>query len=150
MFLLPLLAATVTASNTTSLDWMAGSWRCEIWGGTFEETWSAPQGGTLQGYGRLIVDGKTSFMEFMSIEADKDGTPVMWMVLGAPSKGTKPAVPFRLTASGKLEATWENPKNDFPSKIHYRRDGTKLVCLISGTRNGKAASEQFDFRPVAP
>src|SRR5687767_7672203 len=134
MFSSFLIWATMGAMSyeptVSDLAWMAGSWRCEIWGGTFEERWSEPAGGTMIGAGRHIAEGKTKFMEFLSIEADKDGKLVMWILLGSPSKGPKNAVPFALASSKPGEAVFENTENDFPSKITYKRNDEKLWCRI--------------------
>ena len=130
------------------LAWFAGSWECSAFGGTFEEHWSSPSGGSLVGMGKLVAGGETQFMEFMSIE--KNGTDIhMWMVLDAPSKGDKKPMPFKLKSLKDKVAVFENPKNDFPSKITYkmRADGN-LWCQIEGLQGGKAAKEDFDFLRV--
>lgn len=127
------------------LAWMAGTWSCPKWGGTFEEHWLAPAGGTMQGCGRLLADGKTGFMEFMSIEMS-DGAPTMWMLLGAPSKGEKKGVPFRLKSFDGKTAMFENPENDFPSKIAYVKEGNGMSCWISGIEKGKPTREEFAFK----
>ena len=112
------------------LRWMAGNWTCEIWGGTFEETWFLPAGGTMQGMGRHLSEGTTGFMEFMSIEPDPNGL-TMWMLLGAPSKGDKKPIGFRATKVSKNESVWENPANKSPQVIHYRNiDETEMVCEL--------------------
>jgi hypothetical protein len=135
-------------NDIQALSWMKGSWKCEIWGGTFEEHWSDASGGTMIGMGRLNVSGKTRFMEFMSIESTGDGL-TMFMVLDAPSKGDKKPVPFRLTSLSKDEAVFENPKNDFPTRIVYRRkDANGMHCRIEGKQQGKDAQEDFNFTRV--
>src|SRR5688572_4499485 len=76
-------------ASIESLKWMAGDWICNLGKGTFEETWLPPNGGTMQGVSRHVIDGKTVFMEFLSIEADNDGSLTMYIMLGAPSRGDK-------------------------------------------------------------
>ncbi len=87
-------------------------------------------------------------MEYMSIESDKDGL-TMWMLLGAPSKGEKKGVPFRMTSLSGKKAVFENPKNEFPSKMTYQllADGT-LDCVIEGMQKGKRSVERFPFKQV--
>ena len=136
-----------TKADIDNLKWMAGDWICKLGKGTFEETWLPPNGGTMQGVGRHVVDGKTGFMEFLSIEPDKDGGLTMYIMLGAPSRGDKKPRAFKLTQVGKNVATFEWPENDFPSKIQYTMDGKgSLFCRISGKQQGKEASEEYDFR----
>lgn len=129
------------------LGWMTGKWACSIWGGTFEESWSLPNGGTMIGVGRHIRGGDTVFMEFMSIEPDEDGL-TMWMLLGAPSKGEKHPHAFRLTALSDDEALFENPSNPYPSKIRYQPREGGLWCRIEGTEDGRMKFDDFEFRPL--
>ena len=127
------------------LAFMAGAWKCEIWGGTFEEYWTPPTSDSMQGCGRHLANGKTGFMEFMSIEYGKEGIE-MHMILGAPSKGDKKPVAFKLTSFDGKTAMFENPKNDFPSKIAYVKEPGGMSCWIEGTQNGKKAKEDFKFK----
>lgn len=128
------------------LEWMAGSWSCPQGEGIFEETWIPPVGGTMQGCGRLVVGSRVRFMEFLSIEEDEKGA-VMWVLLGAPSKGDKKPFPFRLTSFDGKKAVFENPSHDFPSKIVYRRSGLDAIdCWLTGTRDGKLVREDYAFK----
>ena len=140
--------AQSSKENIGNLNWMAGDWICNLGKGTFEETWLPPNGGTMQGLGRHVIDGKTVFMEFLSIEPDKDGGLTMYIMLGAPSRGDKKPRAFKLTQIEKKVATFEWPENDFPSIIRYSRDkGGPLFCRISGKQQGKDVFEDYNFRP---
>lgn len=129
------------------LAWMAGDWTCPKWGGTFEERWSPPSAGTMMGTGRLIVDGKTAFMEFLSIESI-DGVLTMHILLGKPSKSVSSPVAFKMTRSSAGEAVFECPTNEFPSKITYTKKAGALLCVIEGIQNKKPAREEFRFTPI--
>lgn len=147
MLLLSLLSAHLPPVLTVdSLSWMSGDWSCQIWGGTFEERWSPVNGGTMQGTGRLVKESNTTMMEFMSIELDKEGHVVMWIV---PSKISKPEVkstPFKLTKGSDVSSVWENPSNDFPSKITYtKKSKEKMECVIEGKIEEKPVREVFAF-----
>lgn len=84
----------------------------------------------MQGMGRHLSEGKTGFMEFMSIEPDASGL-TMRMLLGAPSKGDKTLIGFRATKVSKSESIWENPTNKAPQVIHYRNiDASEMVCEL--------------------
>lgn len=135
------------AKDTTieDLAWMVGAWRCDIWGGTFEEFWTPPSGGIMQGCGRHTADGKNGFMEFMSIEKGPGGL-TMHMILGAPSKGDKKPVPFKLTSFDGKTALFENPKNEFPSKIAYVKEKDGMSCWIEGMQKGQKTKEDFNFK----
>lgn len=142
------LAGLPQKAKVTDLSFMAGTWTCEVWGGTFEESWSKPAGGTMQGYGRHMAGGKVGFMEFMSIETRPEGL-VMYMLLEAPSKGDKKPTPFKLSSFDGKTALFENPKNDFPSKIAYIKTPTGMKCWIEGMQGGKKSREEFGFKRVA-
>src|ERR1700730_3248015 len=47
--------------------WLSGSWNGEAFGGTVEEIWSQPAGGTMMGMFRLIDKEKVTFSEFEEI-----------------------------------------------------------------------------------
>jgi hypothetical protein len=135
-------------AKVDDLSWLRGNWTCPQFGGTFEEHWMPASGGSMQGCGKLVVGGKTEFMEYMSIEPQNGGV-TMWMLLGAPSKGEKKGVPFQLTSLKGKKATFENPKNDFPTKMTYElKSNGNLDCSIEGTQGGKHTVEKFPFKPI--
>lgn len=140
--------AAITRPTVDDLRFITGSWRCDIWGGVFEETWSAPADGTMVGVGRHRSAGKTGFMEFMSIETDAEGGITMFIALGALSKGPTKPVPFQLSAAGQNVAVFEREGDDFPTRVHYERLAERLKCTISGTKDGEAKTESFDFVPI--
>lgn len=45
------------------IEWLAGNWTGEAFGGTFEENWSNPSGGSMLFNFKLVVDGKVVFYE---------------------------------------------------------------------------------------
>jgi hypothetical protein len=143
----PGFAGSPPKAKIADLAFMSGTWTCQVWGGTFQESWSTPAGGTMQGYGRHIAGGKVGFMEFMSIETRPEGL-VMYMVLDAPSKGEKKPVPFKLSSFDGKTALFENPKNDFPSKICYVKTPAGMKCWIEGMQGGKKSREDFAFKRV--
>ena len=149
LFMATLTSPTEPAkAKVDDLSWLKGSWTCPQFGGTFEEHWMPASGGTMQGCGKLIMKGKTGFMEYMSIEPQGNGV-TMWMLLGEPSKGEKKGIPFRLTSLKGTRAVLENPKNEFPSKMVYELKAPgSLACSIEGIQNGKKTIEKFPFKPI--
>jgi hypothetical protein len=143
------VAPSITKMNVDELKWMVGTWKCEIWGGVFEETWLDPAGGTMQGVGRHLREGETVFMEFMSIEKDADGTLVMWMILGAPSRCERKLVAFRATRVDRNEVIWENVENEYPRVIHYGRSAAdRMTCTLSQSGEDSQRRDVFDFARV--
>ena len=84
------------------LTWMAGRWECEIWGGTWQETWSEPRGGVMQSFARHLVDGKAAFIEFGTIERGSEGL-THFLILGALTKEPKRSA-VKCTSAGPKEA----------------------------------------------
>lgn len=110
------------AASAQDLSWFTGSWGNE----STEEVWSTDIDGNLMGYNRALKDGKVVFFEHLRIESKGGKTVYQACPLG------KVWTPFELTKSGKNEAVFTNPKHDFPQRIHYRRQGKKMIVTISG------------------
>ncbi|HRF60634.1 MAG TPA: DUF6265 family protein [Fimbriimonadaceae bacterium] len=113
------------------LGWMTGRWECTVWGGIWEETWSDPKGGVMQSFARHLVDGKVAFLEFGTIEKAPSGL-THFLMLGSLTKEPKRAA-FVCTSASRSEVTFEDPKNDFPSKILYKKVASdRMDCTLSG------------------
>jgi hypothetical protein len=54
-------------ARVADLAWLAGTWSGEGLGGQVEEAWSAPGGGAMVGFFRLIKDGKPVFYEILTL-----------------------------------------------------------------------------------
>jgi len=132
-------AAAPTARPVEDLGWMAGQW--ETADRATEETWLTPRGGVMLGLGRTIASGTAREFEFLRIQAGEDGVPIHW---GSPNG--VPAVAFRLSAAGPAEATFDNPGHDYPQRIHYRRDGDRMVATISALDGSHAMSWSYRRR----
>lgn len=50
-------------ASFSQVSWIAGHWTGEAFGGTAEEIWSEPLGGSMMFVFRLVADGKVSFYE---------------------------------------------------------------------------------------
>lgn len=122
------------------LGWMAGEWVSESHDRWTEEQWSAPRGGLMLGIGRSGKQNRAMGFEFMRIAVHDDGSVIFW---GAP--GGQPPVPFRLVAQDANSAVFENPRHDFPKRVAYRRDGSRLIATVSGD-GGDAHSWTYQRR----
>lgn len=129
------------------LAFMTGTWTCEVWGGTFEETWLAPRDGAMAGVGRHRAEGRTGMMEFMAIERAEDGSITLYVAQGRPSRGTKPAEAFRLESADGRTAVFARTGEDFPQRIRYEVRAGGMLCVISGVQRGEPAEVRFEFRP---
>jgi hypothetical protein len=50
------------------IEWLAGHWRGEAFGGITEEVWSSPLGNSMMGSFKLVIDGKVEFYELETIQ----------------------------------------------------------------------------------
>lgn len=98
----------------------------------------------MQGHGCFVIDEKATFMEFMSIETNENFEVVMYMILGSPSAGIKPPIGFALEAITEQSAFFDNPMNEFPTRIGYTLSAGDLHCVISNNDKQKV----FDFKRV--
>lgn len=132
------LTAATTAPGERPF-WLSGHWVHE--GGKAaswtEETWLS-RGGILVG---VAVSGSGDIaksFEYMRIETDKAGRTTFWA-----SPQGRPAVPFRMVSLSADEAVFENPANDFPTRIAYRRADELLVATISGPGGANAQTWRY-------
>lgn len=135
----------MVTATIDDLAWIAGTWVCEIWGGTFEEFWTPPRGGSMMGVGRHLENGRTAFMEFLTIEQSTSGL-TMWIIVGSPSKGERKGIPFVLAGTSERSAVFENKEHEFPSRISYSwiSEG-KMDCVLDGVKSGECCHEEFHF-----
>ena len=67
--------ATGPPAKVTDFAWLEGHWEAEALGGTANEIWSAPAGGTMVGMFRLIKDGEAAFYEIFTLT--QEGSTVL-------------------------------------------------------------------------
>ncbi len=135
----PLKAADALASMT----WLAGTWQGAMWGGTFEAYYSTPEGGKILSHSRLLKDGKTAFFEFEVFEVRGDTFHYQ------PYPGGKKAGGFTLAECkpGEKQATFDNPKKDFPTRIvFHRKADDNLVVTLSDPHGGSDKVQTFDLK----
>lgn len=54
-------------ADLSVIEWLAGHWQGEAFGGITEELWAPPLAGSMMGSFKLILDGQVSFYEIMTI-----------------------------------------------------------------------------------
>jgi len=136
------LAAAPVCQDVASFAWLSGEWLAEEGGRWTVERWSAPRGGVMLGTSLSGRGGRADAYEYMRIAEDGEG-----IAFFASPQG-QPAVRFALVSSRPGEAAFENPANDYPVRIVYRRSGALLVATISG--RGGANTQTWRYRLVRP
>lgn len=64
------------SATLKNLEWIAGSWKGEAFGGEVEELWAPSSGNSMMGMFKSISAGKINFYEFMIIE-EIDNTMIL-------------------------------------------------------------------------
>jgi len=136
-FAIALIASTAGAGEPIQreiedLEWLAGHWRGTMGGAVVEEGWLGPAGGTMLGVNRTVASGQTVAFEFLRLEERNGG-----IVLLASPGGRFPATEFALIELEGQRAVFANPTHDFPQRISYRREGTRLHAEIQGEDGGE-------------
>ena len=81
----------------------------------------------MVGMNRTVENGKTTFFEYLRIEANDEG-----IVYLASPLGRDPPTPFKLIESGPMRVIFANPTHDYPKRILYTREGNTLHARIEG------------------
>lgn len=122
-----LLVAAVPQADVTKIAWLSGAWRERTADGSWtEEYWTPVRGQVMLGAGLTGRGGSLRHFEQMRIWRGADGT----IMLHANPNGEKGAS-FKLVRQTADEAVFENPDNDYPQRVTYRREGDRVVAAIS-------------------
>lgn len=122
----------------SAVTFLVGDWVTTQGERTTEESWSHARSGTMFGSARTLVGDRTVSFEHLRIELDEDGLRLV--ALPVAQKETH----FRLSESAEDLAVFENRAHDFPRRIVYRREGTRLHAQIEGA--GKVVTWVYERR----
>lgn len=133
-------SAAAQAQTIKSLAFMSGCWATAS--NDYRECYTAPYAGLMQGASQTVKNGKTVSWEFAVI-TEKDGA-----ITYAPFYNGKALSVFTLTTVDAVSVVFENPANDFPKKLIYRKnsDGS----LTARTEGGSATdiqNQEWVMRP---
>ena len=145
-----LLPSVTSAQNKApkadDLAWLAGCWEMNVpeKSLTISEMWTKPDGGTLIGVGRTVINGKTVSYEFMRIVETKDGIDL----IAKPSSNSGETT-FRYKNSDGKKIVFENLENDFPQRVIYKSDkADSLFARIEATKDEKTQAIDFPMLRV--
>jgi hypothetical protein len=120
------------------LLWLTGTWQGQSKEGELDQTWSLPSGRTMTGMGRVVIEGRTRFFEFMTIEERGDS-----VVLTAWPRAEAP-MEFKLKELRGEEVEFVNPEREFPNRIVYTHEADGLLhARAEGRVKGEAKVEQY-------
>ncbi|MBM3786892.1 MAG: hypothetical protein FJW30_21245 [Acidobacteria bacterium] len=142
-------AAAFAQSPLDTMGWLAGHWRADsLWGGSAEEFFTPPAGGSITGLFRFIKDGKLAFTEYIHIELG-NGQPVFRLKHFNPGlKGWEEkdaSVKFTVARNepGLLEL--KSPEADV---TYRRRDAGSIEVTMWMTNRGKRSETTFVYHRV--
>jgi ketosteroid isomerase-like protein len=128
--------AAKASEPLAALGWLAGAWIAQRPDGeTLEELWMIPDGATLLGSGRSVKAGKTSFFEYLRIEARAGQVLYIAQPLG------RPATEFVRVSDQPDEVVFENRAHDWPKRLSYRRTQGGIQVRVEGDPGQKV--DQF-------
>jgi hypothetical protein len=118
------ISGMAPTGEPAQLAWLAGSWVFVEGDAVSEEVWTRPNGGTMLGVNRTVVDGRTVHFEYLRIEQGPEGV----VYLASPG-GRPPPTPLALAENGV-----------------YERRGERLDGRVEGEQDGRPKSEQWSWR----
>ena len=127
------------------LAWLAGAWINNDGQQISEEHWTLPAGGTMLGVNRTIVDGKTVAFEFLRIEETPRG-----IIYYASPGGRYPPTPFGLLRLDGQRVVFSSADHDFPTRIRYHRQGSRLFGAIEGEEDGEMKTSEWSWQLARP
>jgi len=134
------ISAQTNGHKLADLGWLSGCWESNDKAKhlLLSEQWMKPAGGLMLGIGRTVKKERAVDFEFMRIE--QKGGDIFFV---AKPKENKEETPFKLIKLTANDAVFENPDHDFPQRVIYKRQGSKLTGRIEGNNNGKSRGIDF-------
>jgi len=122
-------------------NWIAGNWKGEAMGGSFEESWSPASGGALMGMFKFVSKGKIKFYELLTIvpKNDSDGNPSFTLRLKHFDSGLKgweekdDSVEFPLVSVSPTEAKFDG--------LVFTKIGPDRMDIVVQTQQGEKTQE---------
>ncbi len=127
-------------ATVQQIAWISGAWVGKGLGGTVEEHWTKPGGGSLVGVFRLIgADQKMKVCELLMIEQRGKHVVYSFRHFGPGHKPweelDKPRT-FDLIRLTSNEAVFESAVQTNPKRLTYTRDDDKLAIRVQGETDG--------------
>lgn len=127
--LLSLLFSCGSQQAPGEFEWLVGEWARtdDVKGQHTFENWSRGEGQEYMGLGWTMEEQDTVFKENLRLTQVNE----VWNleVTGVNEEPTY----FAFIEQGESNFTCENPENQFPNQITYRREGEKLLASIAGS-----------------
>lgn len=127
--------------------WFLGDWENLVGDAHFTETWNQKNDSTFLGRSFVTVSKDTVFAEEVDLLQRNDS---LFYVVNVKGQNNEKPVSFYMTKAADNELVFENPKHDFPTKISYKKiTDALMVATISGMKEGKPSSDEYEFKRKA-
>lgn len=134
------------AARVADLAWLAGHWTGEGLGGRIEEVWSAPDGGAMVGYFRLVKDDKPVFYEILTLMETEGSVEMRLKHVSPDMTGWEEKAAFVTFKLVKQDAT-----GAYFSGLTFRRispDRLEAYLALRNRADGTVREEKFVYRRV--
>jgi hypothetical protein len=118
-----------TKPAISDFTWILGDWELKKDNGIIYESWSKLDASTLHGISYRVQGADTLVLETVQLKCNAAGCAYIPVANG--QNDGKPVI-FTITSALKDSFVAENPAHDFPKKITYARNGSRLDAAISG------------------
>ncbi|HRH37979.1 MAG TPA: DUF6265 family protein [Flavobacteriales bacterium] len=112
---------------------------------TTYERWTSGGDSVLNGFGYVLQDADTVFIEDLRISAMGSGVAYSARIA---TQNNGEWVPFMAQATGPDTLMFENALHDFPQCITYTRSGEGWEVSVTGTDKGEEHAELFRLMPM--
>jgi hypothetical protein len=131
-------------SKIVGTDWLLGKWENKSDKGNLLETWKKVNDSLFIGESYFIYEKDTLHSE--KIQLKKKGENLLYVSTIKGQNNNKPITFVHKTEIEK-ELVFENPKNDYPKKIAYKRIAKdRLIIEISGIQQEKPSSDRYSMK----
>ena len=141
-------AATVNPPSTLeAFGWLHGCWDGKVNQRDFHEQWLPMRGDMMIGVSQTVSQGKTVDYEYLRLELRPEG--MFYVAVPSGAKETSFRFSGKTIDGGSEIFTFDNPADEFPQRIIYRR-GTEgwLYAHVEGRLNGQPRSVIYPMRRV--
>jgi hypothetical protein len=129
------------AATIADMAWIAGRWHGEGLGGSAEEAWSDPAGGSMVGHFRLVKDAKPVFYEIMTVLEVKGSLELRLKHVNPDMTGWEEKADFVTFRLAKVE-----PGAIYFNGLTFRRaapDRVEIYLALRNRADGALREEKF-------
>jgi hypothetical protein len=130
-----------TFDQLEKMNWLQGHWEQKLPKGLVIENWKKENDSTFSGETYFINTKDTVHFETIKLTQVKEELTYSSTIVG---QNNDLPVDFKLTLAKENTFVFENPTNDYPQKISYKKlNVSQLVATISGKQQGKVSQESY-------